>query len=120
MSQLTLSGVIISDCLFVRGADLTHIFTGLSSSTEYHYRVKCSNNIGSSQWSPIVTVSTTRMYSDNDCLMIGGLIVIIIHVGHAVTSEHLHKAIQNNDLDMIRNIIEDKLVYSVLLIQQHY
>ena len=31
-----------------------------------------------------------------------------IFTGHAITSEHLHKAVLNNDVDTVRSIIENK------------
>ena len=91
----------------LRGSDLNQIFTGLSSSTEYNYRVRYCSNYGPSPWSRVVTVTTTRMLV---CQLISCQSSWLTSIGHAVTSEHLHKAIQNNDLDTIRSIIQDKLV----------
>ncbi|XP_077992513.1 fibronectin type 3 and ankyrin repeat domains protein 1-like [Glandiceps talaboti] len=38
----------------------SHLFDGLEPRTEYKYRLRASNNYGNSEWSKLVTVSTTR------------------------------------------------------------
>ena len=37
-----------------------NVFEGLEARTQYRYRLKCMNDFGSSAWSAVVTVSTTK------------------------------------------------------------
>ena len=93
----------------IRGPNLYNVFDGLSCSTEYRYRVRCSNNVGPGPWSPIITVSTTSEYSEErryNCVYI--TLPVYNYTGQANTSDHLHKAIQTNNADRVRKIAEEK------------
>ncbi|XP_002737915.1 fibronectin type 3 and ankyrin repeat domains protein 1-like [Saccoglossus kowalevskii] len=63
-----------------------HLFDGLESRTEYRYRLRAANSHGYSEWSPSVTVSTTR---------------------EPLTGEHLHRAFAyQEDLVKVRHILD--------------
>ena len=44
------------------GFALRHAVTGLDAHSTYTYRLRASNNAGSSAWSPVVNVTTTGTY----------------------------------------------------------
>ena len=41
------------------GYATSHVFTGLNVLTQYKYRLRAINDIGTSLWSPVVTMATT-------------------------------------------------------------
>lgn len=61
-----------------------NVFEGLEARTQYRYRLKCMNDIGSSAWSAVVTVSTTKKPQ---------------------TSEDLQRAVAKGDVETVRNIL---------------
>ena len=75
---------------------------------KYQYRLRASNEIGPGPWSPIVTVSTTRKCSINSHDVIMTYSVLSLFLGHTVTSEHLHKAVVNGDVDTVRSILDNE------------
>ncbi|XP_072025834.1 fibronectin type 3 and ankyrin repeat domains 1 protein-like [Amphiura filiformis] len=73
------------------GFATNHVFDGLDTSTQYKYRLKVSNDHGNSEFSRIVTVSTTK---------------------EPMTGEHLHKAVGLlEDLQRAASILEDDHVW---------
>ncbi|XP_041477004.1 fibronectin type 3 and ankyrin repeat domains protein 1-like [Lytechinus variegatus] len=68
------------------GYGTNHVFDGLDPSSQYRYRLKVMNNNGNSEFSPAVTVTTTK---------------------EPQTGEQLHKAIiLTQDLQKAREILE--------------
>lgn len=65
-----------------------NVFEGLESRTQYRYRLKCMNDFGSSAWSAVVTVSTTKKPQ---------------------TSEDLQRAVTKGDVETVKNILPGKL-----------
>ena len=61
-----------------------NVFEGLEARTQYRYRLKCMNDFGSSAWSAVVTVSTTKKPQ---------------------TSEDLQRAVIKGDVETVRNIL---------------
>lgn len=64
-----------------------NVFNGLEARTQYRYRLKCMNDFGSSAWSPVVTVSTTKK---------------------PLTSEDLQRAVTKGDVETVKNILPGK------------
>ncbi|XP_062501519.1 fibronectin type 3 and ankyrin repeat domains protein 1-like [Corticium candelabrum] len=62
---------------------------GLDPNTQYHYRMRSMNQYEASDWSPAVTVFTTR---------------------RPLTSEDLHKAVLAWDLEDVKRVLESKNV----------
>ncbi|XP_053407058.1 fibronectin type 3 and ankyrin repeat domains 1 protein-like isoform X2 [Mercenaria mercenaria] len=62
-----------------------HTVSGLDPSSEYKYRMRMMNNAGNSDWSAHVKVSTTK---------------------EPMNGEHLHKALNRQDLEMLEKVIE--------------
>ena len=63
---------------------IRNVFEGLEPRTQYRYRLKCMNDFGSSAWSAVVTVSTTKKPQ---------------------TSEDLQKAVTKGDVETVKNIL---------------
>ncbi|KAI8512524.1 Multidrug resistance-associated protein 4 [Branchiostoma belcheri] len=63
----------------------TYTIEGLDPLTQYRYRLRAVNDEEASGFSPAITVSTTR---------------------EPLTSEHLHKAVNNNDVQAVIQILE--------------
>lgn len=61
-----------------------NVFEGLESRTQYRYRLKCMNDFGSSAWSAVVNVSTTKKPQ---------------------TSEDLQRAVTKGDVETVKNIL---------------
>lgn len=72
---------------FVFSLNNRNVFEGLEARTQYRYRLKCMNDIGSSAWSAVVTVSTTKKPQ---------------------TSEDLQRAVAKGDVETVRNILPGK------------
>lgn len=66
------------------GYSMMNVFHGLEARTQYRYRVKCVNDLGSSAWSAVITVSTTKK---------------------PMTSEDLQRAVTKGDVETVRNIL---------------
>lgn len=66
------------------GYSKMNVFEGLEARTQYRYRLKCMNDFGSSAWSAVVTVSTTKKPQ---------------------TSEDLQRAVTKGDVETVRNIL---------------
>ena len=64
-----------------------NVFNGLEARTQYRYRLKCMNDFGSSAWSPVVTVSTTKK---------------------PLTSEDLQRAVTKGDVKTVKSILPGK------------
>ena len=64
-----------------------NVFNGLEARTQYRYRLKCMNDFGSSAWSPVVTVSTTKK---------------------PLTSEDLQRAVTKGDVETVKSILPGK------------
>ena len=64
----------------------SHVFEGLEPQTQYRYRLRKSNAAGTSAWSVIITVNTTRKPK---------------------TSEDLIKAVNHKDLDKVDAILQE-------------
>ncbi|XP_060595166.1 fibronectin type 3 and ankyrin repeat domains protein 1-like isoform X2 [Ruditapes philippinarum] len=62
-----------------------HTVSGLDPQSEYKYRMRMMNSAGNSDWSAHVKVSTTK---------------------EPMNGEHLHKALNRQDLEMLEKIIE--------------
>jgi len=62
-----------------------HTVSGLDPQSEYKYRLRMSNNAGNSEWSAHVKVSTTK---------------------EPLNGEHLHRALDRQDLEMIQKIVD--------------
>ncbi|RMX45254.1 hypothetical protein pdam_00000750 [Pocillopora damicornis] len=69
------------------GYSKMNVFEGLEARTQYRYRLKCMNDFGSSAWSAVVTVSTTKKPQ---------------------TSEDLQRAVTKGDVETVRNILPGK------------
>ncbi|XP_071494843.1 fibronectin type 3 and ankyrin repeat domains 1 protein-like [Diadema setosum] len=68
------------------GYGTNHVFDGLEPSSQYKYRLKVMNNNGNSEFSPAVTVTTTK---------------------EPQTGEQLHKAITlTQDIQKVREILD--------------
>ena len=65
-----------------------NVFEGLESRTQYRYRLKCMNDFGSSAWSAVVTVSTTKKPQ---------------------TSQDLQRAVTKGDVETVKNILPGEL-----------
>lgn len=66
------------------GYSTMNVFNGLEARTQYRYRLKCMNDFGSSAWSPVVTVSTTKK---------------------PLTSEDLQRAVTKGDVETVKSIL---------------
>ncbi|KAL4231203.1 Fibronectin type 3 and ankyrin repeat domains protein 1 [Mactra antiquata] len=62
-----------------------HTVSGLDPQSEYKYRMRMMNSAGNSDWSAHVKVSTTR---------------------EPMNGEHLHKALNRQDMELLEKIIE--------------
>ncbi|KAH3789094.1 fibronectin type 3 and ankyrin repeat domains protein 1-like isoform X2 [Dreissena polymorpha] len=62
-----------------------HTVSGLDPQTEYKYRMRMMNNTGLSEWSAHVKVSTTK---------------------EPMTGEHLHRALNRQDLELLETILQ--------------
>ncbi len=49
-------------CYLYRGYAKRHTFEGLDAWTEYRYRIRFMNEIGNSEWSQQIIVSTTSKF----------------------------------------------------------
>lgn len=66
-----------------------NVFEGLEPRTQYRYRLKCMNDVGSSAWSAVVTVSTTKKPQ---------------------TSEDLQRAVTKGDVETVKNILPGEVL----------
>ena len=75
---------LLSFLSFSLSLSVRNVFNGLEARTQYRYRLKCMNDFGSSAWSPVVTVSTTKK---------------------PLTSEDLQRAVTKGDVETVKNIL---------------
>lgn len=78
---------LLSFFSFSLSLSVRNVFNGLEARTQYRYRLKCMNDFGSSAWSPVVTVSTTKK---------------------PLTSEDLQRAVTKGDVETVKSILPGK------------
>eukprot|EP00074_Homo_sapiens_P078279 XP_011538651.1 fibronectin type 3 and ankyrin repeat domains protein 1 isoform X2 [Homo sapiens] len=88
-----------------------HVVEGLEPRTLYRFRLKVTSPSGECEYSPLVSVSTTRPSLSKSLVKIR-MVTSVLHgpptenTGEPISSEHLHRAVSVNDEDLLVRILQ--------------